>query len=1315
MRKFSKDRNNYTIGKLIVILVCLVSFSMMAQQWVFPISVTDGAQTKILRIGIDPNGTDGFDLGLDTLAPPPPPPGAFDARLVFPWPSGENYFVDIRDNSLTEKSYYMKYLASTGNGPIVLHWDNTAIPALGSFMIVDNITGGLDSLDMATVDSLEITSPFFLQNLRIKVTPNPAPDTTVSKRLKALLDGGQEVPPVTTSGSGWGTFSLNGDSTALTYEVTVQNLMGNITAAHFHNAAQGSNGGVVKTIHSGGTTTGDTTFVGVWTSSDSEPLTPAMVEELCAGNLYINVHTDQFPAGEVRGQIRDDAAKLLLSEIVARPTGAEYIEIYNPGADTVDLSDYYLANSTFQGGNVYYYQLVEGGGGGGGFADFNARFPDGAMILAGEYQTVALQGDVSFFAAYNVLPTYELYDDGGGDPSVQVMREATPGSINGQGGLTNGDEDVVLYYWNGLSDLVLDVDYLIYDEGDMGINEQVDKTGVSMDGPDANTDSSLYRDDTDINSQVPAPINNTADGFSSHRIDYSEGTQVASGGNGVTGADETSENLDVTWTDNSIPTPNGPHQPVPQPLNPPRNLQATAGADFVDLMWDPPLGPNEAELFYDDGTPEGNLSIGETAEGDLAVRFTPNVYPSTIMFIKVYFGSASATSATSIDWTIWDGTSTGPVNSLGTGNQAVNRDMWDFIDVSGAGVQITQDDFFISYFEPNGQTMNLAWDTNQPSANRSWVNAPGLGLPWQTIGTIGASFDNNLLIRAIVREGSGPNARLVEITPAGERTPLTISEIKLLMQQGQYRGNQQTTGAVNLDGTLPAAGNDETIQIDPTLRKVYGVSGLLGYNIYRSTDGVSFSNIASVDSTTLNYTDSGLQPGSYWYYVTANYTGGESDPSDTVMATITAVSQQLATHETPEFKTAVTNEGTIGMLDVFGGLPGFEWPLGSNQLFEGAIMVGVAPDQVSDGARVIVGGNQNVLDEDFQFLTNIDTLVFTTDETSYQSRYDDSRASLPPLADDGPNTPIPVEVVQTSYSFTDADNSGYLIIKFDVTNTGSSTLNNVLVGEYFDWDINSFATNTGAVQINDVIVPGVNNGSPFPAEFAMVWDNNNPNPVLGAVPLSQNVFQASRVADNNDEIFPGGLSPLSEANKYDYMLNRRANDPWGDPFGPNDKSLIFGVGGVNHGFSIPGGGSITVGMAIVGGSDVADFVQNGTAAMTKWVSMGNTMDILVVGIEDELAGNLPTTFDIQQNYPNPFNPSTTIKYQLPQSSDVRLEIFNVLGQQVRTLVKERVEAGYHSVVWDGRDNVGTQVSSGVYIYRFTAGDFVKSGKMILMK
>ena len=116
----------------------------------------------------------------------------------------------------------------------------------------------------------------------------------------------------------------------------------------------------------------------------------------------------------------------------------------------------------------------------------------------------------------------------------------------------------------------------------------------------------------------------------------------------------------------------------------------------------------------------------------------------------------------------------------------------------------------------------------------------------------------------------------------------------------------------------------------------------------------------------------------------------------------------------------------------------------------------------------------------------------------------------------------------------------------------------------------------------------------------------------------------------------------------------------------------------------------------------------------------DTLDIFVAGQGDLLSGiaenpEIPTTFAVAQNFPNPFNPTTAIKYQLPKSCRVRLVIYNLLGQKVRTLVNTRREAGYYQAVWDGRNDFGNQVSSGVYIYRFEGEGFIRTLKMILMK
>jgi len=93
----------------------------------------------------------------------------------------------------------------------------------------------------------------------------------------------------------------------------------------------------------------------------------------------------------------------------------------------------------------------------------------------------------------------------------------------------------------------------------------------------------------------------------------------------------------------------------------------------------------------------------------------------------------------------------------------------------------------------------------------------------------------------------------------------------------------------------------------------------------------------------------------------------------------------------------------------------------------------------------------------------------------------------------------------------------------------------------------------------------------------------------------------------------------------------------------------------------------------------------------------------------------PVAFGLLQNYPNPFNPETTIRYSIPKNGPVEIVVFNAIGQRVKVLVQEMQNTGHHHVVWDGRDDRGRLVSSGVYIYRLKALDKVATHKMILLR
>jgi len=94
---------------------------------------------------------------------------------------------------------------------------------------------------------------------------------------------------------------------------------------------------------------------------------------------------------------------------------------------------------------------------------------------------------------------------------------------------------------------------------------------------------------------------------------------------------------------------------------------------------------------------------------------------------------------------------------------------------------------------------------------------------------------------------------------------------------------------------------------------------------------------------------------------------------------------------------------------------------------------------------------------------------------------------------------------------------------------------------------------------------------------------------------------------------------------------------------------------------------------------------------------------------------LPAAFNLQQNYPNPFNPVTSINYQLASDAHVTLTIYDIMGQKIRTVVNEEQSAGFRAAIWDGKDNFNNSVSSGVYLYRLHAGNYIQTRKMILMR
>jgi flagellar hook assembly protein FlgD len=94
---------------------------------------------------------------------------------------------------------------------------------------------------------------------------------------------------------------------------------------------------------------------------------------------------------------------------------------------------------------------------------------------------------------------------------------------------------------------------------------------------------------------------------------------------------------------------------------------------------------------------------------------------------------------------------------------------------------------------------------------------------------------------------------------------------------------------------------------------------------------------------------------------------------------------------------------------------------------------------------------------------------------------------------------------------------------------------------------------------------------------------------------------------------------------------------------------------------------------------------------------------------------IPDNYSLSQNYPNPFNAETIIKYQLPKSGKVKLQIYDIAGRMISTLVNGEQKAGYYVISWDCRNSAGQGASSGIYFFRINAGDFMQTKKLLLIR
>jgi len=390
----------------------------------------------------------------------------------------------------------------------------------------------------------------------------------------------------------------------------------------------------------------------------------------------------------------------------------------------------------------------------------------------------------------------------------------------------------------------------------------------------------------------------------------------------------------------------------------------------------------------------------------------------------------------------------------------------------------------------------------------------------------------------------------------------------------------------------------------------------------------------------------------------------------------------FGTADVNDIRVTVTNIGRIGFSDPLnrnGGI-GFRFQEGPNLLYEGAVITGIGPTRISSAAR----GVGQSFDQDFEVAESGDLRVEMPGAISDQQSigiFEDTQAGFP----------MNIRITQETFAESEAPNNDFVLFKYAIENLAQTVRENFHFGLYFDWDIDdqNFITNVAEYD---------------PARrLGYCYDSlGGPDTYVGMSLLSEGGVHYRAIY--NDDAHPsnpawGLYDGFSDAEKWESISS-------GIQFtsaGPEDVSFVIATGPL----SIPPNEIIEVGFALVGGVDLQDLQNNADAARTHWE------ELFVTSVEEPPV--LPTQFALQQNFPNPFNPTTTIRYDLPEKSDVELSVYNLLGQKIRTLVQTQQNAGFHSVEWNGRNEQGRKVASGVYIYHISAAQFVETKKMILLQ
>ncbi len=469
--------------------------------------------------------------------------------------------------------------------------------------------------------------------------------------------------------------------------------------------------------------------------------------------------------------------------------------------------------------------------------------------------------------------------------------------------------------------------------------------------------------------------------------------------------------------------------------------------------------------------------------------------------------------------------------------------------------------------------------------------------------------------------------------------------------------------------------NDVTVSLAGAEPRLEILSGSADFGTINSDD-----TVRSNDEIVVVVSDQALDGSVLTLDLEVSGAGGYNETRQLFFLVEPRLERAMATHDVGLIEFTLTNFGSFGLGDGMwfpAGGEGFRFDGSPDYLYEGGLIIGVDSTHVSDGLRNASGEP----DGDFGVLPGGSFTVIDPGPGGSQqiiTRFGDQRAE----------NPLGLEITQLSFAYPSYPpylNNDFIILKYAVRNTAKHGISGIYIGLYLDWDVVHYMVNAGGYATND--------------EFVWIAYNSGPGPDYKISPRGCMVLEGP--------LYTGWTSPgtfvsysgdgFTEAEKYQALTGGTGSAEYYVDHS-TDLVQLIAVGPLNM-----GSGEIdTVAFALL----AADNLSGMTAASDR---ARDAYADLPTDVDDDQPGLLPDGFALHQNYPNPFNPTTTISFVLPRKSDYRLSIYNIAGRKVTQIIGKG-SVGVNQVIWDAGE-----MATGVYLYKLTAGDFVASRKMVLLR